>query len=582
MSLPVFDLPTVRENSAGWGPTATAVTNPSSSAATAAVAAVIDEFKDLPFQQYNKCDRIGRVVDWLGDSRYYKKAESARYNERIYGSSATAGNQFDYVHDNEDANFQIVDSSKPQRPPQRYKPRQNLFKKIVSQREQERREQAKYQNPKLKRVFDKERTRQQKFRRGGGRGPVRGNMGRRYGDRMQNRARPPSVQVKSNWNVLQEIEFTRLQKLSFPNVEGHDIENERYGALHYYDKGMDKVSVKNPLPLQRLNGVFYSVTTTDDPVIQNLSKNNVGNVFGTDVILSTLMTATRSVNSWDVVAYRVADKLFFDKRDSSAFTNPIDMISVSETAQEPPPYEGGSLNNAKELATEALFINQNFRRQVLNMNVEPFKYENPKVPFEEEEESAEIAYKYRKYNLGKFEDKNIVVVARTENDAVLSGPNNEPQKLTVKAFNEWDSSQSGGVDWRSKLENQKGAVLATELKNNNCKLAKWTLQALLAGSDYIKFGYVSRVNVRNSTQHEILGTQQYRPAECAQNITLNVDNCWGILRAIIDFFMAKPPGKYLIMKDPLQPLLRMYDLPEDAFESTEEESDEGDEEEDED
>lgn len=126
MSLPLFDLPTVRENSAGWGPTAAAVTTPSSSA-TAAVAAVIDEFKDLPFQQYNKCDRIGRVVDWLGDSRYYKKAESARYNERIYGSSATAGNQFDYVHDNEDANFQIVDSSKPQRPPQRYKPRQNLF-----------------------------------------------------------------------------------------------------------------------------------------------------------------------------------------------------------------------------------------------------------------------------------------------------------------------------------------------------------------------------------------------------------------------------------------------------------------------
>uniref|UniRef100_A0A914Z9P5 Eukaryotic translation initiation factor 3 subunit p66 n=1 Tax=Panagrolaimus superbus TaxID=310955 RepID=A0A914Z9P5_9BILA len=106
------------------------------------------------------------------------------------------------------------------------------------------------------------------------------------------------------------------------------------------------------------------------------------------------MTASRSVNSWDVVAIRIADKLFFDKRDSSAFTNPIDMISVSETAQEPPPYEGGSLNNAKELATEALFINQNFRRQVLKMNDEPFKYENPRVPFEEEEESADIAYKF--------------------------------------------------------------------------------------------------------------------------------------------------------------------------------------------
>lgn len=47
---------------------------------------------------------------------------------------------------------------------------------------------------------------------------------------------------------------------------------------------------------------------------------------------------------------------------------------------------------------------------------------------------------------------------------------------------------SGGVDWRSRLDSQRGAVLATELKNNSCKLAKWTVAAILAGSDQIKFG----------------------------------------------------------------------------------------------
>ena len=49
---------------------------------------------------------------------------------------------------------------------------------------------------------------------------------------------------------------------------------------------------------------------------------------------------------------------------------------------------------------------------------------------------------------------------------------------------------SGGVEWRQKLDTQRGAVLANELKNNACKLAKWTVQALLANSDWIKFGYV--------------------------------------------------------------------------------------------
>ena len=47
---------------------------------------------------------------------------------------------------------------------------------------------------------------------------------------------------------------------------------------------------------------------------------------------------------------------------------------------------------------------------------------------------------------------------------------------------------SGGVDWRQKLDVQPGAVLANELKHNACKLAKWTVQALLVGSDIIKFG----------------------------------------------------------------------------------------------
>ena len=50
---------------------------------------------------------------------------------------------------------------------------------------------------------------------------------------------------------------------------------------------------------------------------------------------------------------------------------------------------------------------------------------------------------------------------------------------------------SGNVDWRQKLDVQRGAVLANELKNNACKLAKWTVQGMLAGSDLIKFGYAS-------------------------------------------------------------------------------------------
>jgi len=68
-----------------------------------------------------------------------------------------------------------------------------------------------------------------------------------------------------------------------------------------------------------------------------------------------------------------------------------------------------------------------------------------------------------------------------------------------------------GVDWRQKLENQRGAVLATELKNNANKLAKWTAAALVSGADMIKLGYVSRNHPRDNKNHVILGTQARAP-----------------------------------------------------------------------
>lgn len=139
------------------------------------------------------------------------------------------------------------------------------------------------------------------------------------------------------------------------------------------------------------------------------------------------------------------------------------------------------------------------------------------------------------------------MVARCEHDAVVQSPSGELQFLSIKALNEWDSKLANGVEWRQKLDTQRGAVLANELRNNACKLAKWTVQALLAGSDHIKFGYVSRAQVRDSSRHVILGTQQYKPNEFAAQINLSMDNAWGILRCIIDICMKQKDGNFIFI-----------------------------------
>lgn len=132
------------------------------------------------------------------------------------------------------------------------------------------------------------------------------------------------------------------------------------GSLEYYDKAYDRVNVKNEKPLQRIDRIFHTVTTTDDPIIRKLSKTE-GNVYATDAILAAIMCCTRSNYSWDIVIEKIGDKLFFDKRDNTEF----DLLTVNETSVEPPQDDGNSFNSPRNLALEATFINHNFSQQVL-------------------------------------------------------------------------------------------------------------------------------------------------------------------------------------------------------------------------
>ena len=47
----------------------------------------------------------------------------------------------------------------------------------------------------------------------------------------------------------------------------------RCGAMEVYDKTYDRVTTKNEKRLKRINRIFHKVTTTDDPIIRQVSKN---------------------------------------------------------------------------------------------------------------------------------------------------------------------------------------------------------------------------------------------------------------------------------------------------------------------
>ena len=91
---------------------------------------------------------------------------------------------------------------------------------------------------------------------------------------------------------------------------------------------------------------------------------------------------------------------------------------------------------------------------------------------------ASVAYRYRKWDL----NNGIILVARCEHDAVMVTPTGDTQFITLKALNEWDSKLANGVDWRQKLDMQRGAVLANELRNNACTVHLASLHALFLSS----------------------------------------------------------------------------------------------------
>ncbi len=180
---------------------------------------------------------------------------------------------------------------------------------------------------------------------------------------------------------------------------------------------------------------------------------------------------------------------------------------------------------------------------------------------------ASVAYRYRKFTLG-----NIKVVARCELHGWTS-KGSDDLLFTSYSLNEWDSRYAGGVEWSKKIDSQRGAVLATELKNNSCKLANWTAQSVLAGADIMKLGYVSRVNRSNPNEHSILATQSFKPRDLSAQINLTQQNMWGIIQMFSELLLNQEDGKFVILKDPNKATIRLYSVPPGTFEEEEDDED---------
>ena len=224
--------------------------------------------------------------------------------------------------------------------------------------------------------------------------------GRGWDRRAPTKNRAASVAVKSDWDVLEDLDFPRLAKLAYAPIS-EPVDLYEAGQVEFYDRGYDKVNSMIPVKLARqTKPVLPLPITTEDPIIRKLAKENQGNVFATDTVISTLMCSLRSVNSWDIVVSRFGNKLFLERREDSDLDT---LLTVNETAFDPPSDDGNenNPNSPRNLSQEAMVINQRFSQQVLDKKKLRFKNSNPFVKQNESaDDYASTGYRYRKFQLG--------------------------------------------------------------------------------------------------------------------------------------------------------------------------------------
>jgi translation initiation factor 3 subunit D len=123
--------------------------------------------------------------------------------------------------------------------------------------------------------------------------PTRGGRpNNRRMDRKQDRV--PSLAVGGDWEMLEEFDLAQMLKLAANPPKVQDI--EVHGHLDQYDENFDKLTTRTAKLLKRAeNKVFFDVTTGEDPVLERLAVEQVGDVYATDTILAQLMAAPRSV-----------------------------------------------------------------------------------------------------------------------------------------------------------------------------------------------------------------------------------------------------------------------------------------------
>ena len=492
---------------------------------------------DIPYQSFVKGDKLARIAEWIPDPSKRGRGRGGRY-----------GAAWEYM-DEDEKNWTTADYTKSA-PKRGFRPRNRVMG----------RGQA---------------GRGGLHARRGGRGGVGGLKPKKKADhrdpgfRRKDIHRSASTEVKQSWNLLSSINIPDLTKVSAERP--HPIPKTETlatnGALFAYNETFDGATPKTPYDICQMGSCVDNSALTDSEDIRKIAMQQAANaddngikMYATDMVLATLMSSTKSVNSWDVIVERTANTYFLSNRSEGS----VGKWTVDESAHEPPPIEEPQnatleqqCNTMGKLMNELTLLNLNFSQQVLNkrLPVKKGKFAPERIAPKPENQpegkaQANVVYRYNQWVL----PGDITLVARTHFDGVC-GKKQRP----FRGFALLDHS---GAAWKQKLPDSQGAVLGSEVQSNCCRILKQIACCLLSGSEVMKLGFISRKKSTSTNSHSLVHMKAEDPKKFLTSFNnINVTSLWNVLIKILDEVVktksAEKTQSYVLMKDPNKNILKV-------------------------
>lgn len=437
-----------------------------------------------------------------------------------------------------------------------------------------------------------------------------------------------SCQIQKDWKLLEEIEFSRLSKLSlsiprssrsfnssfsntkstmenFDGLEKIDtmensitiIPNHHFDSStlpHYDSRLAERLTPRTERTIsiignENLNDSVKPIERNTFPILsEDISKEIFAHttIYTSAQIVSLLMASPHTVIPWDIKVLVEEDEKDGSRIVILQASSSLSKAHVHETAIFKPSSVSGTTNwSQQQQAVSA-------QQTAMIKKLEELTFENSCLSNSlpgilsslqggscdgDGASSASSLSSHSLENLASSERHTLVSLGDGcflrlvgNVDAMCSSSSSrggggggdcggEKESVLVSSLLEFNSSSSSIGGWRQKLDNQRGALLVQEFRDNTAYLARKAYQSMVMDVDRVAIGWFSRSGV--ATKHGLLAVQEYSPEEMITQMNLNAENAFGILRALVDLFGKLPVGKeFRLLRDANRPVLKLYQI----------------------